>query len=288
MSRSPKKQRVSSSTSRKASSTAAAAALLSVSKRRAGMPSLASIIAVKPLTAKPPAAGAAMAAAFEAAKYQILVTNQVDAYEDVPSVAEGLNVFLAEKAAAEFGDNFEGTARKAAKLSIAQAETEDFDDLKDLINSLTSDKNMKNHVPKIKTDAKSNRVAEERRNIRVRAFLYAASREDDNDFHLIIGRDPDADQEMYMTMELSGLPPAQSKSFKKLNAARNAYKKFFKNNMPGFGYEFPNPPVPVEIEGSLFFDMNHASGSKPGPKDLRPHMPTIWEVHPITRMKFEP
>ena len=252
------------------------------------MPSLNSIITVIPLDGGVAAVAAAFGAVGKTSKYQIIVTNQVDAYEDVPSPAAGLNLVLAAKAAAQLGDNYTGTARRAAKLSIADAKIEKFDDLKDLIESLTPDKAMKNRVPKIKTDAKSDRVAEEKRNIRVRAFLYAASREDDNDFHLIIGRDPDEGEEMYMTMELSGLPPANSASFKKLNAARNAYKKFFKNNLPGFGYEFPSPPIPVEIEGSLFFDMTHASGSKPGPKDLRPHMPTIWEVHPITKMVFEP
>lgn len=282
MPRSQKK--ASSSASQKAASNVAAA-IMSVTKQKAGMPSLESILTVKPL-----GAGAAPAAkALEKApKYLILVTNQLDAYEKAPSKAAGLNVFIAAKTAAATGDNFKGTARKAAKLSIADAEIEEFDDIKDLIESLTPDKKMKNHVPKIKTDAKSNRVAEEKRNIRVRAFLYAQSREKDNDFHLIIGRDPAASPEMYMTMELSGLPPANSASFKKLKAARNAYKKFFKNDLPGLSYEFPRPPVPVIIEGSLFFDMSHASGSKPGPKDLRSRMPTVWEVHPITKMVFEP
>lgn len=284
MPRSQKKKKAGSPASQKAASSAAAA-MLSVIRQRAGMPSLDSILTVKPL-----GAGAAPAAAAlgEAPKYLILVTNQLDAYEKAPTRAAGLSVFIAAKSVAAVGDNFEGTARKAAKLSIADAKIEEFDDVKDLIESLTPDKKMKNHVPKIKTDAKSNRVAAEKRNIRVRAFLYAQSREKDNDFHLIIGRDPAASQEMYMTMELSGLPPANSASFKKLKAARNAYKKFFKNDLPGFGYEFPRPPIPVIIEGSLFFDMNHASGSKPGPKDLRSRMPTVWEVHPITKMIFEP
>jgi hypothetical protein len=286
MPKSPRKKRVSSAASSKGS-LKVAAAMLSVNQRRAGMPSLDSILTVKPLAAGAGAVAAA-AAVGKASKYRILVTNQVDAYEEVPSMAAGLNVFLSAKAAEPVGDNYQGTARKAAKLSIADAEIEEFDDLEELVKSLTPDKNMKKHVPKIKTDAKSNRVAEEKRNIRVRAFLYAASREDDNDFHLIIGRAPEESQELYMTMELSGLPPSQSASFKKLRRARNAYKKFFKNNLPGFGYEFPDPPIPVEIEGSLFFDMTHASGSKPGPKDLRAHMPTIWEVHPITKIVFEP
>jgi hypothetical protein len=43
-----------------------------------------------------------------------------------------------------------------------------------------------------------------------------------------------------------------------------------------------------EIEGSLFFDITHATGGHPGPQDLRPHIPTIWEVHPVTNIVFEP
>jgi hypothetical protein len=41
------------------------------------------------------------------------------------------------------------------------------------------------------------------------------------------------------------------------------------------------------VEGSLFFDMSHATGGKPGPQDLRKDIPTIWEVHPITRIVFD-
>jgi len=42
--------------------------------------------------------------------------------------------------------------------------------------------------------------------------------EDDNDFHLIIGRNPTATPEMYMTMELSGLPAKTEPSFTQLKA----------------------------------------------------------------------
>jgi hypothetical protein len=123
--------------------------------------------------------------------------------------------------------------------------------------------------------------------VRVRAFLYAASREDDNDFHLIIGRAPRSSP-MYMTMELSGLPPKNAKSFRTLKKARDAYKEFFGDDLPGPSYHFYRPPIPIELEGSLFFDMSHATGGKPGPQDLRKDIPTIWEVHPITRIVFEP
>ena len=59
-------------------------------------------------------------------------------------------------------------------------------------------------------------------------------------------------------------------------------------NVPGAGYDFYPTPIPVRVEGSLFFDMTHATGTPPGPPTLRPNMPTIWEVHPITSIVFEP
>jgi len=92
-------------------------------------------------------------------------------------------------------------------------------------------------------------------------------------------------------MELSGLPPSSSASFKKLKAVRDAFKKFFNDNfegnLPGLSYDFYDPPIAVEVEGSLFFDMTHATGSRPGPKSLKSRMPVIWEVHPISKMTFE-
>jgi hypothetical protein len=132
-------------------------------------------------------------------------------------------------------------------------------------------------------------VAEERRNLRVACLLYAVSQENDRDYHLILGREPGAVPEGYMTMELSGLPPSKSPSFAKLKAVRDSLKSFFGTaNLPGTSYDFYDPPVPVIVEGSLFFDITHATGSRPGTRSLRPNMPVIWEVHPITNMVFEP
>ncbi len=122
----------------------------------------------------------------------------------------------------------------------------------------------------------------------MKAFIYAASHENDNDFHLIVGRDPAKLPEVYMTMELSGLPPKTATSHAKLEAARDAYKGFFHSNLPGMTYDFYDPPIPIQIEGSLFFDMSHATGQRPGPQSLKSRMPTIWEVHPISSITFEP
>jgi hypothetical protein len=151
-----------------------------------------------------------------------------------------------------------------------------------LIASLTADNAMVHHVPLIGTSSTSNRVTEEQRNVHLVGFLYAASREADNDFHLIIGRDPTALPEMYMTMEVSGLPPANSPAFQQLKTARTSFMSFFGPHAPLLTYDFYHPPIPVVVEGSLFFDMTHAVGQHPGPPSLKSRLPTIWEVHPVT------
>jgi hypothetical protein len=241
--------------------------------------------------------------------YRILKTTEVDSYETTPTamaLRKALHGKLAPApkaiaAAAKLppakrprggkptpaggGDNFIGTARKIAKLSIATAPTENFPDVSKLIASLPPVTQMV--ALNIPTTPNSDRVKQEKRNIHVTGFLFAASAEADNDFHLIVGRDPKAGQETYMTMEVSGLPAAGSPAFGALNTARTAYKKFFgAKNLPGAGYHFYQPPIPAQIDGSLFFDATHSTGQAPGPPSLKSRMPTIWEVHPITNIKL--
>ena len=249
------------------------------------LPDPSSVLAELTLT---PRSGAEMGAAAGPAaavpQYRILRTLEVDEYDAPVAPAEILALVVPRAAPPD--NDFRGNSRKAAKLSIAAAATETFHDLKDLIDTLEAHDVMKNN-PNLSTDRDNNRVEEERRNVRVTAFLYAASREEDNDFHLIIGRDP-TKAEKYLTVEVSGLPPSSSAHFAKLDAARDAYFEFFGDGLPGPSYDFYDPPIPVEIEGSLFFDMSHATGSRPGPNKLRPKMPVVWEIHPITKIVFEP
>lgn len=216
--------------------------------------------------------------------YRILRTVEVDEY-DPPVSAADIQPF--GEAQPEANQNFRGTSRKAAKLSISNAAVEAFHDVAALIDTLPDHGSMVDHEPEITTTANSGRVDSEDRNIRITAFLYAASREGDNDYHLIVGRDPALDP-VYMTMELSGLPPATSEHFARLNEARQSYSSFFGSDRPGTSYDFYDPPIPIEVEGSLFFDMSHATGSRPGPQSLRNDMPVVWELHPIARITFEP
>ena len=77
---------------------------------------------------------------------------------------------------------------------------------------------------------------------------------------------------MYLTMELSGLPPETSPAFAKLNAARDASKKFFGSNLPGMTYDFYSPPIPVKVKDSLFFERGARHGLEAGPRQLEePH-----------------
>ncbi len=215
--------------------------------------------------------------------YTVIRTIEVDGYEEPPS-----RDLVGGPQARPKGDNYQGTARKAAKLSIAPGQPQQFADVKALIASLTPDKQMAHHQPPITDTADSGRVQEEMRNVHVKAWLYAASMEADNDYHMIIGTDPKQNPPTVMNMELSGLPPSNSPAYATLKAARDAFKKFFGTHTPGTTYDFYNPPIPVEIEGSLFFDITHAAGQKPGPMTLSKYSPTIWEVHPITNIVFEP
>ena|SRR5579859_430602 len=225
---------------------------------------------------------------------QILRSTEFDAYESSPETAAVSHLLQQGQPSAaalvealrippaRLSDNFAGTARAAAKLSIAIGPTEQFVNLRALIGTLPPDEAMVHHVPPIATSSSSTRVTEEQRNVRLVGFLYAASREQDNDFHLIVGRDPAVTPEMYMTMEVSGLPPAHNPSFSRLKSARDAFKAFFGVHLPALTYDFYHPPIPVTIEGSVFFDLDHAVGQHPGPPSLKSRMPTVWEVHPVT------
>jgi hypothetical protein len=230
-----------------------------------------------------PRSRAAIGALGAGPQYRILRTLEVDEY-DTP--LEAANILpLAAPRAAPTDNKFRGTSRKAAKLSIAGAPTETFGDINELIATFQDHATMvAMHIP---TDAGSNRVAEENRNVRVKAFLYAASMEDDNDFHLIIGRDPNKAAK-YMTVEISGLPPDSSDSFEKLDEARTQFFDFFGDRLPGTSYDFYDPPIEIEVDGSLFWDASHGTGGRPGPSKLRPKMPVVWEIHPVTKIVFEP
>ena len=189
-------------------------------------------------------------------------------------------------------NSFTGKARRVAKVSIANAPMEDFDSVTDLLagpNKLKSDSSM--IALDIPHGSDSDRVAAEKRNIRVRAFLYAFKKEGDNDYHVIIGDPPGTPDLRYFNVEISALPTdedgptAEAKA--KLKAARTTFKSFFALGESGPGsYQKPNPPVEVIVAGSAFWDADHPPPNTVGPSLHKPK--TAWEIHPITSIEFEP
>jgi hypothetical protein len=187
-------------------------------------------------------------------------------------------------------EDFDGTDRKKAKLSFATAKEEAFANLGALMAILPSDNSMgSTHIPAITTTSTSNRVKEEKRNVHVlQTYIYAFSRESDEDYHVIIGTTNNKNNAVFFNAEISGLPPSSSSSYPGINNARKKFSDYFglKNNCHG-GYitRFIDQPVKVELKGSLFFDKlhydNHASiGTKPA----KPA--TYWEIHPVNDIVF--
>lgn len=177
---------------------------------------------------------------------------------------------------------FAGHDRKVAKTSIVAASipVEEFETLDELLESLPSDQEMIEQ--NISKDADSDRVDNELRMVRVKkAWLYAVKLEDDQDFHLIVGTSPGAQTSAFLNCEVSGLPEENSPGFTRLKAVRQQLFDIL-GKFPGKKYARPTPPLPIEIAGSLFFDVDHAAGTV-GPHPFRPA--TAWEIHPITSLK---
>jgi hypothetical protein len=188
--------------------------------------------------------------------------------------------------AAPSPENFHGTDRKAAKISISSASTQTFSDVGALLDSglFVKDATMLHHSPLISKAATSDRVSEEQHNVVVTGFLYASTKESDNDFHCIVGMAPNQTKRL-VNVEVSGLPPSGADRAR-IKAARDQFKEFFGDHLPGAGkYTKFNPPIKVRIAGSIFFDVDHKAG-KIGPMGFRPK--TAWEIHPVTDIEFEP
>jgi len=170
--------------------------------------------------------------------------------------------------------------RGLAKTSYANAPIEIFNDLSSLILTLPDDDFM---VARTEKNWDFDRVAEEQRNVRVIAYLFAVKRESDNDFHLILDDDGILEEGAKLNAEIAGVPnegPDQDA----IRQVRNSFKEHF-NGQPPTQYQPFVGPIRVMIEGSLFFDRDHQGGVV-GPQGFRPA--SAWEIHPIRNITFLP
>jgi hypothetical protein len=187
-------------------------------------------------------------------------------------------------------DTFDGKDRKAPKTTIlVDAGVEEFATVAALIATLPTDEDMK-QLSGITRDTMT-RADAEKRNVRVTGFVYAFKKEDDNDYHIILGDPPGTGPPVYLNVEVSGIPVGGAAANRAtLTTVRNDFKAAFQIGPTGPSkYKRPHDEfgqlssVPVQITGSLFWDVDHPAGAV-GPDDLKPK--TAWEIHPVSAITF--
>jgi hypothetical protein len=209
--------------------------------------------------------------------YRLLRTNYQDTHEEAQFKG------VPELTIAATDDFFHGTDRKAAKTSLADADLQSYASIDALLPTLPADDDMLSD-PDISKAADNQRVQREMRNVSVPAYLYASSHEKDNDYHLILGGPNATATGNFLNAEVSGLPTTGP--FRQtLTVPRQAFKDYFGDNVPGRSYDIYDPPIPVTVTGSIFFDIDHPAGAV-GPTGYKPQ--TAWEIHPISKIVLEP
>ena len=179
---------------------------------------------------------------------------------------------------------FGGVAREEAKTSIADRKTEMMFSVGEVLKSLPTDSYMK----AIGVKDNSPRSIDENRNVFIRtAYIFSIQKEDDGDFHIIIGDLVNGEKVNLMTAEIAGLPKdSTSKAYPiLLRSRRQLYEKypdFFEGRRAKF---VPISKFPmIAIRGSLFFDTHHSAGQI-GSGSVKPQ--TVWEIHPVTFIEFQ-
>lgn len=189
-----------------------------------------------------------------------------------------LNVNHLRSACAE---SFGGSARSAAKTSYVTGAFIPYTHIANLRLSLPSDALM--HTKGL--GLSSPRINEEKKNVSVAsAYLYAISRESDNDYHMIIG-DASVSPTTLMNCESSGLSSTTSTSYLTIKNVRSVIKQHFGTDFCNTsGYTRFSPAIHISVlKGSLFYDIDHAAGTI-GPLGYRAN--TSWEIHPVNAIAF--
>ena len=184
-------------------------------------------------------------------------------------------------------DVFTGKLRADVKTSYVNFPADTFFFIKDFHKWLPDDEYMHKY-----SDARFNdrpRCKEENKNVVLAdLFIYGVKREDDNDYHIILGSSHKLHKDQpYFSAEISGLHDPSSASYQTLKAVRAKFKAYFGDDINKeyvFVASEKHPPIHIDyISGSLFFDNHHYSGhsSVQGFKVC-----SAWEIHPVTSIVF--
>jgi hypothetical protein len=214
-------------------------------------------------------------------KYRVTQTTQIDEVEAAERVSTPLRSLARTTSS---GDIFAGTDRRDPKTSVATGGLKSYSTVAELRSSFPTDAFMKSLG--ITRAPDSERTTQEQYNVAVQGYIFAVSKESDNDFHLIVGDKNCAMGECFINVEVSGLPrdPADP-NFPTLSAVRSKFLAYFNQQQSSRGYQKFDPPISVALTGSVFFDVDHPAGAV-GPAGLKPS--SAWEIHPLTDITFEP
>lgn len=182
--------------------------------------------------------------------------------------------------------SYTGVNRGACKTSIVKGTPELFSGLAEFMESLPDDDVMRDEAG-ISTAENSVRTSEEMRNITIaQCWILAIKRNDDADYHIIIGSGPTEKCDRLFNIEVSGLPEPGAPDYAALKAVRTTLENYFNGETCFRRYKkFYKNPIAVRITGSLFYDREHAPPNlNIGPAGLKTN--TAWELHPVTAIEF--
>jgi hypothetical protein len=202
-------------------------------------------------------------------------------------------VRLAFDAAITDDDIWNGHDRQTAKTTIVHGgEEQAFQDVDGLLAFFESPTRIQENwwgtIITQQTDDRNSEI--ELVNVTVQdAWIYEISRQNDHDYHLLIGIHPDLDQGRYLNAEIASIR-LESPDAKALWAVRKSFRKQYEaqtGNLPPQGLTFTQPanPIHIRVSGSIFLDADHGRAAV-GHHDVKNF--TSWEIHPITNIQILP
>lgn len=164
-----------------------------------------------------------------------------------------------------------------------------YETLADLLDALPTDEDMRASTVWSLAGAPAVRLVDEQVNVEVPAYIVAVKPgEDDHDLHVIVSDQPRGRNRVFMNVEVSGLPRngVRVADFARARAEIRAILADVDDPSAGSSYIRIDPPPPVLVQGSLFFDGDHRAGcgNCPGPAFAKPS--TVWEIHPVYSIRL--
>jgi hypothetical protein len=218
------------------------------------------------------------------------VTNDTNSVDEMPltavdSVHEAPSVMAATRGATDpvnekFRNGLGGGVREEAKTTYATGSFKP-KTLKWLVTKLPANDEMDQY----NLGQTSTRTQPEKLNVHVKkAWLYVFSKEDDKDYHLLIGNKADFSEADYLfSAEISALAVNFTQDNDQLKKVRKKALDFLKTQKNCNSTEYILS-IPVEVKGSLFFDYQHRTKTS---KCKAVQANTAWEIHPVYDIVFK-